>query len=74
MKLCYRGTLYESAPALKSIDGAVGGKYRGVEWRSRLLQIPLVPDSVRVLTYRGTPYLSGTYCFTPSEVDLVSVS
>jgi len=68
MKLRYRGTVYERAPCLKSIDGAIGGKYRGGEWRSRQLQTPLIFYSVHTLTYRGITYLSGNYRFASSNL------
>jgi hypothetical protein len=71
MKLRYRGSFYERAPCLNCVDGEVSGKYRGIEWRSRHLQMPLVLYSVRALAYRGIPYLSGIYRFaSPHSRDL----
>lgn len=34
MKLCYRGVSYDYNPAaVETIEGEVGGKYRGLPWR-----------------------------------------
>lgn len=34
MKLCYRGVSYEPNPtSIETIQGEVGGKYRGFPWR-----------------------------------------
>lgn len=67
MKLCYRGTSYERAPCLRCVNGAIGGKYRGIEWRSRQLQTPLMLRSVQVLDYRGIAYLSSNYRFASPD-------
>ncbi|HHP7243694.1 MAG TPA: DUF4278 domain-containing protein [Elainellaceae cyanobacterium] len=68
MKLCYRGVSYERGlPCLEFADGAISGKYRGVEWRSRQLLTSLVLHSVQALTYRGVAYLSSTYRFASPD-------
>ena len=60
MKLKYRGVAYESNPThVTTVEGKVGGKYRGVPWQSRIPQIiPVAQPSVN-LKYRGVPYRKG---------------
>ena len=57
MKLKYRGVTYEyNPPAVETVEGEVGGKYRGLDWRFRnLKKPPIIQPSVN-LTYRGVAY------------------
>ena len=58
MELKYRGVAYESNPTVvTTIEGKVGGKYRGVPWVQRIPQITHVEEPRVELKYRGVPYL-----------------
>lgn len=57
MKLSYRGVSYEyNPPVVETTAGAVGGKYRGRDWRFRNLKKPPVLQPTANLTYRGVTY------------------
>ena len=57
MKLNYRGVTYEyNPPTVETIEGEVGGKYRGLDWRFRNLKKPPVLQPSVNLTYRGVAY------------------
>lgn len=61
MKLKYRGVAYESNPAeVTTVEGKVGGKYRGVPWVQKIPQITQVDKPSVELKYRGVPYRKGT--------------
>lgn len=60
MKLKYRGVAYEYNPTnVTTVEGKVGGKYRGVPWQQRIPQITQVPEPSVDLKYRGVPYRKG---------------
>ena len=41
MKLIYRGTAYEyNPPVVNAVEGNVGGKFRGLDWRFHNLKQP----------------------------------
>ena len=57
MKLNYRGVSYEyNPPVVKTSDGKVGGKYRGLDWRFRNIKQNVVLQPPVNLTYRGVAY------------------
>jgi hypothetical protein len=57
MKLTYRGISYEYNPPEVAVEqGAVAGKFRGLDWRFRNLKKPLVLQPPANLTYRGVAY------------------
>ena len=55
MKLCYRGVSYEpNSTCVETIQGEVGGKYRGLPWRHTHLKISGRHTQPRYkLYYRG---------------------
>lgn len=57
MKLIYRGISYEyNPPVVETVEGKVGGKFRGLDWRfHNLKKAPLLQPPVN-LTYRGVAY------------------
>ncbi|MDJ0682194.1 MAG: DUF4278 domain-containing protein [Xenococcaceae cyanobacterium MO_167.B52] len=57
MKLIYRATAYEyNPPVVNTVEGNVGGKFRGLDWRfHNLKQRPVLQPPVN-LTYRGVTY------------------
>lgn len=57
MKLTYRGVTYDYNPTvIETVEGEVGGQYRGLDWRFRnLKKPPMLQPSVN-LTYRGVAY------------------
>jgi len=60
MKLKYRGVAYKSNPTeATTVEGKVGGKYRGVPWVQRIPQITQVDRPSIELKYRGVPYRQG---------------
>ena len=60
MKLKYRGVAYEFNPTeVATVEGKVGGKYRGVPWVQKIPQITQVDRPNVVLKYRGVPYCKG---------------
>jgi hypothetical protein len=66
MKLTYRGISYEYNPPEVAVEqGAVAGKFRGLDWRFRNLKKPLVLQPPANLTYRGVAYSN-------REVDFVT--
>lgn len=57
MKLTYRGVTYDYNPtAVETVEGEVGGQYRGLDWRFRNLKKPPVLQPSVNLTYRGVAY------------------
>lgn len=57
MKLTYRGISYEyTPPTVETSNGAPAGKYRGLDWRFRLLKNPPILQPRVNLTYRGVIY------------------
>ncbi len=57
MKLIYRGISYELLPpVVETVEGKVGGKYRGLNWRFHNLKKPPVLQPPVNLTYRGVTY------------------
>ena len=57
MKLIYRGVSYEyNPPVVETVEGKVGGKYRGLDWRFHNLKKPPVLQPPVNLTYRGVTY------------------
>ena len=57
MKCSYRGVTYESKPTiLETMEGEVGGKYRGQDWRYNYPRhIPQLQPKV-YMQYRGVAY------------------
>ncbi|MDJ0593165.1 MAG: DUF4278 domain-containing protein [Pleurocapsa sp. MO_226.B13] len=57
MKLTYRGVNYEyNPPVVETVEGKIGGKYRGLDWRfHNLKKAPVLQPPVN-LTYRGVTY------------------
>ena len=57
MKLIYRGISYEyNPPVVETVEGQVGGKFRGLDWRFHNLKKPPVLQPPVNLTYRGVNY------------------
>ena len=57
MKLSYRGVSYDyQPPVVETVEGKVGGQYRGRDWRFRNLEKSPVLLPTRNLTYRGVTY------------------
>jgi Domain of unknown function (DUF4278) len=57
MKLCYRGTTYESNPVQVKVEPGAGvGSYRGVRYHPTVVVENPVPQPVLSLTYRGVAY------------------
>ena len=57
MKLIYRGISYEyNPPVVETVEGQVGGKYRGLDWRFHNLKKSLLLQPPVNLTYRGVTY------------------
>ena len=57
MKLVYRGVSYDYNPPQVAVkEGAVTGKFRGLDWRFHNLKKPLVLQPPVNLTYRGVAY------------------
>ena len=70
MKLKYRGVAYEYNPTkVASIEGKVGGKYRGLPWRQRISQIVQVPEPSVDLKYRGVTYRQGAVKLADSQAE-----
>lgn len=60
MQLKYRGVSYEYTPAqIETVEGNVGGQYRGLEWRFRNPKKSLVLETNLDLKYRGISYRTG---------------
>ena len=57
MKLFYRGISYEyNPPVVNTVEGKVGGKFHGLDWRfHNLAKQPVLQPPVN-LTYRGVTY------------------
>lgn len=55
MELCYRGVTYNyNQTSVKTIEGEVGGKYRGIPWRYTRVQIERrLNEPTFDLYYRG---------------------
>ncbi|CBN58077.1 MULTISPECIES: DUF4278 domain-containing protein [Kamptonema] len=68
MKLTYRGISYEyTPPVVETVEGNIGGKYRGLDWRFRnLKKAPLLQPSVN-LTYRGVTYSNNPSAIVESQ-------
>ena len=61
MKLIYRGISYKYNPSVvETIEGKVGGKFRGLDWRFHNLKKPPVLQPPVNLTYRGVKYANRT--------------
>lgn len=74
MKLKYRGVTYEYNPTkVATIEGKVGGKYRGASWQKRIPQITLVDEPNVDLKYRGVSYSKGAVKLTNLEVEPLKV-
>lgn len=60
MKLFYRGLAYDyNPPAVAAVNGNVGGKYRGLDWRfCNVKQLPVQLPTLN-LVYRGVAYQTG---------------
>ena len=57
MKLIYRGISYEyNPPVVETVEGQVGDKYRGLDWRFHNLKKSLLLQPPVNLTYRGVAY------------------
>ncbi len=57
MKLIYRGLSYELLPlVVETVEGKVGGQFRGKNWRFHNLKKPPVLQPPVNLTYRGVNY------------------
>ena len=57
MKLIYRGINYEyNPPVVETVEGKVGGRFRGLDWRFHNLKKPPVLQPPVNLTYRGVNY------------------
>ena len=57
MKLTYRGISYEhDLPVVETVEGKVGGKFHGLDWRFHNLKKPPVLQPSVNLTYRGVTY------------------
>ena len=70
MKLKYRGVAYEYKPTnIATVEGKVGGKYRGVPWQQRIPQIAQVEEPSIDLKYRGVPYRKGAVKLTEVEAE-----
>ncbi len=70
MKLKYRGVAYEYNPTnVTTLEGKVGGKYRGVPWQQRILQIAQVAEPSVDLKYRGVPYRKGAVKLPKSKAE-----
>ncbi len=70
MKLFYRGLAYDyNPPAVAVVNGEVGGKFRGLDWRFRnLKQLPVQLPTLN-LVYRGVAYQTATATATATEQD-----
>ena len=61
MKLIYRGLSYELLPlVVETVEGKVGGQFRGLDWRFHNLKKPPVLQPPVNLTYRGVNYANRT--------------
>ena len=70
MKLKYRGVTYEYNPTnVATIEGKLGGKYRGVTWRQKISQITQVPEPSVDLKYRGVTYRKGAVKLVDSQAE-----
>lgn len=70
MKLKYRGVAYESNPThVTTVEGKVGGKYRGLPWQHRIPQITQVDQPSVDLKYRGVPYRKGAVKLTDVKAE-----
>ena len=57
MKLIYRGVSYDYNPPQVAVEeGAVTGKFRGLDWRFHNLKKPVVLPPPVNLTYRGVAF------------------
>jgi hypothetical protein len=57
MKLSYRGVAYNNDQQdLEVAEGAILGKYRGVNWRCHTVREMPVPELNQTLRYRGAYY------------------
>lgn len=62
MKLIYRGISYEDNPTvIATVEGKVGGKFRGLDWRFHNLKKPPVLQPPVNLTYRGVTMKLSSY-------------
>ena len=68
MKLKYRGVAYQHNPTpVATVEGKVGGKYRGVPWQQKIPQITPVDEPSVGLKYRGVSYRKGVVKLTSDE-------
>lgn len=69
MKLIYRGISYEyNPPVVETVEGEIGGKFRGLDWRFHNLKKPLLLQPPVNLTYRGVTYANRP-TVTPSSTE-----
>ncbi len=60
MRLCYRGIDYEyTPPAVRMVEGKIGGDYRGCPWKFHVLEDMPAPQPGLQLVYRGVTYATG---------------
>ncbi|MDJ0573887.1 MAG: DUF4278 domain-containing protein [Xenococcaceae cyanobacterium MO_234.B1] len=73
MKITYRGVSYDYEPPTVAVqEGAVAGKFRGLDWRFHNLKKPLTLQPPVNLTYRGVAYFNrptATQEATPASVN-----
>ena len=70
MKLKYRGVAYDYNPTeVTTVEGKVGGKYRGVPWQQKIPQITQVDKPSVDLKYRGVSYRKGAVKLTDAKVE-----
>jgi len=57
MQYHFHGATYEHDPSVVPVqEGQVGGKYRGAEWKTHVVNVPSQPRAPRQLRYRGVMY------------------
>jgi len=57
MQYHFHGATYEHDPSVVPVsEGQVGGKYRGAEWKTHVVNVPSHPRQPRQLRYRGVMY------------------
>ncbi|MDX2273655.1 MAG: DUF4278 domain-containing protein [Cyanobacteriota bacterium] len=71
MELSYRGVNYSYEPTTLEVSpGKVGGRYRGLDWRFRHLQKPMVFKTNLDLKYRGVAYQANSELATTPVADV----
>ena len=66
---------YKSHPTeVSTIEGRVGGKYRGFSWRVKIPQIIRVDEPSIDLTYRSLPYRSAVLVGVNESVKAAAVN